>query len=161
MSQPTQTQSNPRAVVIDSNILISICSREPTHQTAKSAFSDYAAKGWRFYAPGAILTEVLFILCKKLQDGLLTEGEHQKAVKAFNNYMKSINPAPQGDIGFILRAEEIRKGYSCLHSADGFFIALTEELAKGGPAELLTFDKRLVNVAASNAPTIIVNLLPS
>jgi predicted nucleic acid-binding protein len=75
--------------------------------------------------------------------------------------MKSINPSPQGDIGFLLRAEEIRKGYSCLHSADGFFIALTEELAKSGPAELLTFDKRLVNVAASNAPTVKVNLLPS
>jgi predicted nucleic acid-binding protein len=75
--------------------------------------------------------------------------------------MKSINPSPQGDTGFILLAEEIRKGHSCLHSADGFFIALTEKLANSGPAELLTFDKRLVNVAVSNAPTIIVNLLPS
>jgi predicted nucleic acid-binding protein len=64
--------------VIDSNILVSICSREPTHQTAKNALADYAAKGWRFYSTGAILTEVLYILCKKLQDGLLIEGEQQR-----------------------------------------------------------------------------------
>ncbi len=56
-------------------------------------------------------------------------------------------------------AEEIRSGYSCLHSADGFYIALTEEPVKSGAAELLTFDKRLVNVAANNAPSVKVNLL--
>lgn len=161
MSQPTQTQSNAGAVVIDANILISICSREPSQQTAKDALADYTAKGWRFYAPGAIITEALFVLCKKLQDGLLTEAEHQTAVQAFNNYMKVVLPSPQGDAGFILRAEEIRKGYSCLHSADGFFVALTEELAKSGPAEFLTFDKRVVNVVANNAPSVKVNLLPS
>src|SRR5262245_61859271 len=155
MSQPTP--SNPGAVVIDSNILISICSREPSHQTAKDALADYTAKGWLFYAPGAILTEVLFILCRKLHDGLLTEAEHRKEVEAFNNYMKMIQPSPQGDIHFILRTEEIRKGYSCLHSADGFFLALTEELAQSGPAEFLTFDKRVVNVVASNTPTVKVN----
>lgn len=160
MSQPT-TSSDPGAVVIDSNILISICSREPSHQKAKDALTDYTARGWRFYAPGAILTEVMFILCKKLQDGLLTEAEHQTAVQAFNTYMGTVLPSPQGDIGFILRAEEIRKGYSCLHSADCFYIALAEELAKRGPAEFLTFDKRVVNVAAGNAATVKVNLLPT
>jgi predicted nucleic acid-binding protein len=72
-----------------------------------------------------------------------------------------IRQSPQGDIRFILRAEEIRQGYSCLHSADGFFLALNEDLAKSGPAEFLTFDKRVVNVAASNAPSVKVNLLPS
>jgi len=61
----------------------------------------------------------------------------------------------------LVRAEEIRSGYSCLHSADGFYIALTEELAKSGAAELLTFDKRVVNVTVNNAPSVKVNLLPS
>ncbi|MGH9755986.1 MAG: type II toxin-antitoxin system VapC family toxin [Blastocatellia bacterium] len=157
MSQPNP--SNPGAVVIDANILISICSKEPNYQTAENALADYAAKGWVFFAPGAILTEVLFILCKKLQDGLLTAIEHQKAVEAFNDYMKMIHPTPLGDIPLILRAEEIRRGYSCLHSADGFYIALTEELAKSGAAEFLTFDKRVVNVAAHNAPSVKINLL--
>ena len=159
MSQPTQNSAG--AVVIDANILVSICSKEPTCRTAEDALDDYAAKNWAFYAPGAILTEVLFVLCKKLQDGILTEAEHEQAVKTFSDYMQGIRPSPEGDIRFIHRNEEIRKGYSCLHSADAFYIALTEDLAKSGPAEFLTFDKRVVNVAASNSSSVKVNLLPS
>ncbi|MEP7338721.1 MAG: hypothetical protein ABI977_13370 [Acidobacteriota bacterium] len=128
---------------------------------AEDALDDYAAKNWAFYAPGAILTETLFILCRKQQDGSLTEAEHAEAVETFNDYMQGIRPSPQGDIRLILRNEEIRKGYSCLHSADAFYIALAEELAQSGPAEFLTFDKRAVNVVASNAPSVKVNLLPS
>jgi predicted nucleic acid-binding protein len=157
MSQPTP--SSLGAVVIDANILVAICSQEPNGQAAENALDDYAARNWAFYAPGAILTEVLFILCKKHQDGLLTDAEHEQAVNIFNSYMQGIRPSPQGDIGFILRSEEIRKGYSCLHSADSFYLALTEELAKSGAAEFLTFDKRAVNVAANNAPTVKINLL--
>ncbi len=159
MSQPTPSKSG--AVVIDANILVSICSKEPSYQTAENALADYAAKNWAFYAPGAILTEVLFILCKKLQDGLLTALEHEEAVKTFNDYMKEIHPSPQGDIRFILRNEQIRQGYSCLHSADAFYIALAEDLARSGPAEFVTFDKRVVNVVANNAPTVKVTVLPS
>ena len=69
MSQPKLSSSG--AVVIDANILISICSQEPTHATAESALADYTPKNWAFYAPGAILTEVLFVLCKKRQSGLI------------------------------------------------------------------------------------------
>lgn len=156
-----QTQNSPGAVVIDANILISICSKEPSCQTAEDALDDYAIKNWAFYAPGAILTEALFIFCRKRQDGVLSEAEHEEAVKTFNDYMKGIRPSPQGDIRFILRNEEIRKGYSCLHSADAFYIALAEDLAKSRPAEFLTFDKRAVNVVATHAPTVKVNLLPS
>src|SRR5262249_5592892 len=161
MTQSIQSQNNAGAVVIDTNILVAICSKEPGEAIAKAALSDYTARNWVFYAPGAILTEGLFILCRKLLNKEITETIHKKAVEEFNDYMSAILPSPQGDIGFILRTEEIRKGYSCLHSADGFFLALTEELAKSGPAEFLTFDKRVVNVAVNNAPTVKVNLLPS
>ena len=102
---------------------------------------------------------MLFVLCKKHQDGSLTDAEHEEAVKVFNDYMQGIRPSPQGDIGFILRSEEIRKGYSCLHSADAFYLALAEELAQSSAVEFLTFDKRVVNVAANNAPSVKVNLL--
>ena len=160
MSQPTPTTS-AGAVVIDANILVAICAKEPGEPTAKAALADYAAKNWAFYAPGAIPTEVLFILCRKLQTGEIDAAKHKKAVEDFNDYMSAIAPSPQGDIRFLLRNEEIRRGYSCLHSADAFYIALAEDLAQSGPAEFLTFDKRAVNVAANNAPTVKVNLLPS
>ncbi|HEX8998351.1 MAG TPA: type II toxin-antitoxin system VapC family toxin [Blastocatellia bacterium] len=159
MSQPTP--NSPGAVVIDANILISICAKEPNQQTAENALADYAARGWVFYAPGAILTEAPFVLCKKRQDGLLTEVKYREAIEAFNDYMQTILPSPQGDIRFILRAEEIRQGYSCLHTTDAFYLALTEELAATGAAEFVTFDKRVVNVAAKNAPAVKVNLLPT
>lgn len=158
MSQPIL--SNPGAVVVDANILISICAKEPSQQTAENALADYAAKGWVFYAPGAILTEVPFVLCKKLQSGSLTEVKYREAIETFNDYMQTIVPSPQGDIRFILRAEKIRQGYSCLHSTDAYYLALAEELAMSGAAEFVTFDKGVVNLAAKNAPTVKVNLLP-
>src|SRR5262249_41079752 len=95
------------------------------------------------------------------QDGLLTEAEHEKAVKTFSDYMQGVRPSPQGDIRFILRNEEIRKGYSCLHSADAYYIALAEDLAKSLPAEFLTFDRRVINVIANKARSVKVNLRPS
>jgi len=159
MSQPKLSSSG--AVVIDANILISICSQEPTHATAESALADYTAKNWAFYAPGAILTEVLFVLCKKRQSGLIDALTYKKAVEDFNDYMSVILPPPSGDVALLLRAEEISNGYSCLHSTDGFYIALAEELTKSSVAEFVIFDKGVVNVAAKNAPTVKVNLLPT
>ena len=54
MNQPTQTwKTNVGAVVIDANVLVSICAQEPTCQTAEDALDDYAARNWDFYAPGS------------------------------------------------------------------------------------------------------------
>lgn len=79
MSQPTQSSAG--AVVIDANVLVVICAKEPTCQTAEDALNDYAVRKWVFYAPAVILTEVRFILCRKQQDGLLTAIEHAEAEK--------------------------------------------------------------------------------
>jgi predicted nucleic-acid-binding protein len=80
MNLPTQTQKiSAGTVIIDANVLVSICAQEPTCQTAEDALDDYAVKNWAFYAPGAILTETLFTLCRKQQDGSLTEAEHAEA----------------------------------------------------------------------------------
>jgi predicted nucleic acid-binding protein len=160
MSQPTQ--SNAGAVVIDANILISICSKEPSEATARAALADYTARNWAFYSPSVILSEVLFALCRKLQDGAIDPTAYKKAVEDFKlSFLPAISPPPNGDAALLMRAEEIRSGYSCLHTTDGFYLALTEELVRRGAAEFLTFDKRVVNVAASNAPSVKVNLLPS
>ena len=79
MSQPTQ--SNAGAVVIDANILISICSQEPSEATARAALADYTARNWAFYAPSVILTEVLFALCRKLQAGIIDAAPIRKQSK--------------------------------------------------------------------------------
>lgn len=157
MSQP----NSPGAVVVDSNVLISICSKETSHPTAEQALADYAAKSWIFYAPGVIVSEVLFVLCRKLSDGSLTAAAYDEAIEMLKDQLTVILPPPRGDADLVQRAREIQTGYSCLHSADCLYIALTEELAASGAAEFLTFDKRVVNVAAKNAPTVQVNLLPT
>ena len=67
------TTTNPGLVVTDANILISLCAKEPTQATAKQALENYANDGWEFYAPNLIVAEVLYILCLKHQNSLLTD----------------------------------------------------------------------------------------
>jgi predicted nucleic acid-binding protein len=157
MSQP----NNPDAVVVDANILISLCAKEPlTFAQADAAFNDYGQKGWTYHAPNVIVAEVMFILCQKLQNGQLTETEHAEAIEFLVDYLTLITMPSGGDASLLPRAEEIRLGYGCSRSADGLYIALAEELARSGTAELLTFDKGTVNQVAKNAPSVKVNLLP-
>lgn len=60
MSQP----SNAGAVVVDANVLISLCTKEPlTFAQADAAFNDYGQRGWTYHAPNAVVSETLFILC--------------------------------------------------------------------------------------------------
>lgn len=157
MSQP----NNPGAVVVDANILISICAKEPSHTTAETALADYATRSFTFHAPNAIVPEFLYVLCQKLQSGLLTEAECEMAIRAFKRQMSPISTPPGGDASLIDRAKEIQSGYGCSRSADCLYIAFAEELAKSGATELLTFDKGVVNQAAKHAPSVKVNLLPT
>lgn len=157
MNQPSKTD----AVIIDANILIAICGKEQgKSQTAELAMADYAAKGWFFYAPSVIVSEVLYVLCRKFQDGALTKSDYDDSIVDFTDQLKGISPPPNGEASLAERAEEIRQGYGCSRSSDSLYIALAEELAVWGNAELLTFDKGFVNQVAKNAPTVTINLLP-
>jgi predicted nucleic acid-binding protein len=125
MSQPTQ--SSAEIVVVDANIFISICSKEPTEATARTALADYATRNWAFYAPNVIFAEVLFALCRKMTEGTLDAASHKRAVDDFRmSFLPKLLPLPMGAAALYARAEGIRSGYSCLHSADGFYLALTE-----------------------------------
>jgi predicted nucleic acid-binding protein len=151
----------PLAVVTDANVLIAICSKEQqTYQTAKDALDEYARQGAEFFAPNAIVAEVLFVLCKKQDAGILSVAEHEKAVEFFQDYLTIITLSPDGEPALIKRAEEIRNGYGCSRTSDGFYIALAEELAKNRPTEFLTFDAGFTNQTAKNAPSVTINLLP-
>ncbi len=156
MNQPSNN-----IVVVDASVMIAICAKEHDKQvTAKEALEDYVARGWAFYAPSVIVAEVMYILCLKLQDGLLTPALYEKAVENFHNQVINFLSPPNGEASLIKRAKEIRQGYGCSRSADGLYIALAEELALSSSVELLTFDKGFVNQVSKNAPTVKVNLLP-
>jgi predicted nucleic acid-binding protein len=89
----------------------------------------------------------------------LTQSKYEKAIEDFQDYMSGILTPPGGDAALIKRATKIQRDYGCSHATDCLYIALAEELTAKGVVELLTFDKGLVNQAASNAPTVRVNLL--
>jgi predicted nucleic acid-binding protein len=133
--------SSPGAVVVDANVLISICSNETTLNTAADALANYASLGCTFYAPHVVVSEVLYVLCMKLQSNLLTPKAYDDAVADFEDHMRVISLPSQGDMALIRRAKEIQSGFGRSHSADGLYIALAEELGKTGPAEFVTFDK--------------------
>ncbi|MDX2043359.1 MAG: type II toxin-antitoxin system VapC family toxin [Acidobacteriota bacterium] len=122
--------------------------------------ANYANNGWAFFAPNVIVSEVLYVLCQKFQDGMLTETEYDESVEDFQDQLSGIRSLPNGDFSLIKRAKEIRQNYGCSRSSDSLYIALAEELATSHNVELLTFDTGFINQAAKNAPAVKVNLLP-
>jgi predicted nucleic acid-binding protein len=156
----TGTTTNPPAVTIDASVAIAFCTQEPgTYGKAKAQLEHYARNGWQFFAPGVLIAEALFVFCKKLTNGTLTTAEHAQAVKSLETLMVAVLPPPGGDAALVARAEQIRGAYVCNRSADGIYLALTEELAKAGHAEIVTFDVDLDKQAKHNAPTVKVTLL--
>jgi predicted nucleic acid-binding protein len=151
-------QSSAGAVVVDANVLLGICTKEPKEKIAKDALADYARRNWRFYAPGVISAEFFFVACQKLKTGILSEAEYEKAIEDFSDYMSVIQPPPIGEATLIKRAKDIHSGYGCSRTADCLYIALADELSKIGDSELLTFDREAVTTAR-RAPAVSINLL--
>jgi predicted nucleic acid-binding protein len=95
----------PGAVVLDASVVISIAAREAaTEATANTALAYYSSLGYQFFAPGVIISEVLYVLCGKRQDGSLSVADHAKAVQSFHKLMSTVLPSPQGDFSLILRS---------------------------------------------------------
>ena len=154
-----QTNNTP-SVTIDANVAIAYCAKEPGgYAKAEAQLDHYAGNGWRFYAPGVLVAEALFVFCKKLLAGTLTTAEHAQAIQSLETFMSAVLPPPSGDASLIARAEQIRGAYGCSHSADGLYLALAEELAKTGPTEIVTFDAGLEKQAKQNTPSVRVKLL--
>jgi len=148
------------AVVIDACFAIGYCANEAgKFAKAKAALEGYSKNGWQFYAPGVMISECLFAMCRQVSDGKMTVAEHTIAVNDFIDFMGSVLPSPSGDASLINRAEQIRGTYGCSHSADAIYLALVEELAKSETAEVVTFDDGMDKLATANVPAVKVNLL--
>ena len=103
------TTLSPISVVIDANVAIAICAKEPDKLArAEAKIKEYAGKGCNFYAPGVMVAECLYVFCRKLKDGVLTPTEHTSVVLRFISMMGAIGPPPTGDRSLIKRAEEFR-----------------------------------------------------
>jgi len=147
-------------VVVDANVVIAICSKEAiTYPKAEHAFRSYARRAWDFCAPNIVVAEVLYVLCRKVADGVLTNGEHDLCVKAFEEIMTNVITPGGGDSTLISRAVEIRASYGCSRMSDSIFLAYAEKLTVDRKVELLTLDTGMINHAAKCTPTVSVNLL--
>jgi predicted nucleic acid-binding protein len=154
----SQVSSPSNVVVIDANVLIGICTKETKAPTALAALADYIKRDFKFYAPSVIVSEFLYVACKKVDDGSLTAAQHDNAIEDFNDYMNTVTTA--ADVSLIKRAAEIRKGYGCSRSSDAIYLALAEELTASFNVEIVTFDAGIVNQAGKNTKLVKVNLLP-
>ena len=151
--------STVNTVVVDANVIVSICSNERlTNPIAEAAIDSYAQAGWQFAAPSVIIAEVLFALCVKQQSGILTQAEYESAVESFNDLMLVVSVSDNESV-LIKRAVEIRANYECKRSSDSLYIAYAEWLSSSGIVELLTFDAGIKNQIAKSAPTVKLNLL--
>jgi predicted nucleic acid-binding protein len=149
-------------VVVDANVAIAICAKEPDKfAIATAQIQTYAMDGSRFYAPGVIGGECLYVFCRKLQAGDLTATEHANAIKAFITFMGAVEPPPAGDKSLIQRAEDFRGVLGCSRSADGIYLALAEELAKSSTTEVITFDNGMQTQGVANSLTPQVVVLPT
>lgn len=148
------------AIILDASVAIAISARETGREPkANAELLRYATAGYTFYAPGAVVAETLYVLCGKLQQGLLTPTEHTQAIFDFEILMANVLPPPDGEVSLISRTEAIRTGYGCSRSADGIYIALAEVLAQSVPSAIVTFDQNMQNQAARHAPTVTVQTL--
>lgn len=158
----SNTNVSPSSVVIDANVAIALCANELEKvASADAKIKEYSANGCRFFAPGVLVAECLYVFCRKLKDGVLTPVEHYAAVQALAVMMGAIDPPPNGDRSLIKRAEEIRGVLGCSRSADGIYLALADELAQTSITEVLTFDTGMTSQAAALALTPKVVVLPT
>src|SRR5437879_4522220 len=107
----TATRTSPDFVVIDASAAIALCANEPDkHQQADAVLQQYILDECPFFAPQLIVMECQYALCRKLNDGILTEVEHATALLDLIDFLDTISLPPGGDASLLLRAEQIRTG---------------------------------------------------
>lgn len=153
--------SNVSAAVLDASFLVGFCAKESNKFTPiKTRLDFYAANGWVLFAPGVVVGEVMYVLCKKRAEQGMPEKDYRAAVDVFVALMKDIHPPPDGEAALIGRAEQIQDGYGCSRMSDAFYLALAERLQVRGRAELATTDAGMKKQAEAKTPTVTVELLP-
>lgn len=148
------------AVVVDANVAIAIACKETGRAVVATQFlSQQLRAGYRLFAPGAIVVETLFVLCRKQASGVLSPSDYAAAVNRFDRFVQRVLPPPSGDNSLVLRGEQIVATYGCSRSADGIYIALAEALSVQYPTVLAIFDADMPKQAAKNAASVTIRVL--
>src|SRR5258708_32946668 len=95
-------------IVADANVFIAICAKEAkTYPVALAQMRLLVQAGCAIYAPGVMFAETLYILCRKLENGIMTPVQHSHAIQRFRHGVRGVLPPPHGDASLAIRAEEI------------------------------------------------------
>lgn len=156
VSSPTSAP----AAVLDASVVVGLCAREPgKFESARKKLQDYARGGWKIYAPGVLIAEVLFVLCRKLHEGHLTAPQHDRAVRSFVALLRRFSVFEAGDGSLFARATEIAAGYGCARSSDAIYLAMAEQLSLATQAEAATFDDGWRTQATAKSLPMAVDIL--
>jgi len=154
----TSPTTNP-SVTLDASFVIAFCAQETgRHQQVRAEIEKYASLGYSFHAPSVIVSESMFVFCRKLADGKITATQYAQAVACFNAFMRAVLPPASGDRLFITTIDRLRASYGCPRTNDSFYLALAEDIAALGSPDLLTFDSDMDAQAKANAPTVNVRV---
>ncbi len=157
----TPTNKTVEAVVLDASVAVAVAAKESDKEPAvREALRFYSERNCLFFAPSVIVSESLYVLCKKVERSKLTAEEHVSAIDELLVFLLPVLTSSRGEVSLLKRADEIRGTYSCRRSADGLYIALAEQLSPIYETVLLTFDEDMPKQAARHAPTVTVRLLP-
>ena len=149
-----------KMVVVDASVAVAIAAREAgSEQIANIEMAALTGQGCEFFAPGVLLSESLYVLCKKRENGILSQAAYNQATLDLDTFLSFIQPSPTGDFGLSTRASVIHGAYSCRRSADAIYIALADSMSALSPTVLLTFDKEMPKQAAATAPSVVVQVL--
>src|SRR5713101_3629482 len=147
-------------VVVDASVVIAFCAKEPAKiARAEAELEKYKDGGWEFFAPAVMFSETLYVFCRQLRDGLMTQADYDSAVQNLIDLLPAINSPPHGEASLVERAEQIRGAYGCSRSSDSIYLALAEQLvplvSSPGQVEAVTFDGKLENHVKANAAVLI------
>ena len=143
------TSTDPTVAVLDASVAVALSAPEPGRDAAAQRLLDeYEAAGRTVYAPGVIVNESLYVLCKKLGRGELDATNHALAVGRLERLLAGVEPPPNGDRGLVAPTARLASGLTCNKTNDSIYLALAEQLAnRGEEVEVVTFDAGLVRRA--------------
>lgn len=138
MASPT----DPTAAVLDASAAVAYCASEAGRDVVvRQYLADCGSARRPVSAPGAIVSECLYVFCKKRERGELDPAGHTAAVAALDALMTTLDPPIGGEGRLVLPAARLVAGYACPKTTDSIYLALAEQLAaRGEVVKVVTFD---------------------
>ena len=110
MASTQPTSAFTQFVVVDASVAIAIAAKEAgSEQKANTAISAYVLQGSKVMAPGVLLSESLYVLCKMRDGGTLKTAEYSQAILDLDIFVGIFEPPLFADFDLALQADAIQR----------------------------------------------------